>query len=116
MRRRHVRACVPFNYVITKQSLLRIRVPKDYFNASAGTSTVAIAAYRATSKPSRGTLFLGAGGPGGSGQNLAFRLAETVRRNTWIRRTLISLRQFSLIVHGEYDIVGYDPRGVHNSR
>ncbi|KZV90919.1 hypothetical protein EXIGLDRAFT_837491, partial [Exidia glandulosa HHB12029] len=76
-------------------------VPKDYLNASAGTSTVAIARLRATAKTSKGTIFLGAGGPGGSGVRMALNgFAEAL----------------SAIVNGAFDIVGFDGRGIHLSR
>lgn len=98
--------------------LTRFSVPKDYFNASAGVSTVALAVYRAKTRESRGTIFLGAGGPGGSGVRMAYSMAEAVSpagdRLCW--KIFIYGVQFSDIVLGQYDIVGYDPRGVGESR
>ncbi|KZW03064.1 hypothetical protein EXIGLDRAFT_728593 [Exidia glandulosa HHB12029] len=77
-------------------------VPKDYFNASAGTSTVALARYKATvpKAKSKGTIFINPGGPGGSGVYMATLWGEVL----------------STIVQGEYSIVGFDPRGIARSR
>ncbi|CAK5277922.1 unnamed protein product [Mycena citricolor] len=68
-------------------------VPKDYFNPDAGTASIAIARYRATKSPKRGTVFMNPGGPGGSGLRLA---SET----------------FADIVGHDWDLLGFDPRGI----
>jgi hypothetical protein len=36
-------------------------VPKDYFDASAGTASIAIARFKATKSPKKGTVFLNPG-------------------------------------------------------
>ncbi|KZW03385.1 hypothetical protein EXIGLDRAFT_744177 [Exidia glandulosa HHB12029] len=69
-------------------------VPKDYFDDSAGTSTIAIARYNATVPNSKGTIFINPGGPGGSGVFFANLVAEV----------------------GQYSIIGFDPRGIARSR
>ncbi|KAJ7779498.1 hypothetical protein DFH07DRAFT_936286 [Mycena maculata] len=69
-----------------------IIVPKDYFDPSAGTASIAIARVRAT-RPKKGTIFLNPGGPGGSGT----------------RGASIVLADF---LGNEWDILGFDPRGI----
>ncbi|KDN50221.1 hypothetical protein RSAG8_01557, partial [Rhizoctonia solani AG-8 WAC10335] len=72
-------------------------VPLDYFDASAGTATIALGKYKAQSGPKKGTVFLGAGGPGDLGQLLAMDAGEffsTMRVGT------------------DYDIIGFDHRGM----
>ncbi|KAF7331462.1 hypothetical protein MKEN_00024900 [Mycena kentingensis (nom. inval.)] len=73
-----------------------IIVPKDYFNASAGTASIAIAVRRATKTPKKGTVFLNPGGPGGSGVALA-------------------TEGFANLIGHDWDILGFDPRGVNGS-
>ncbi|CAE6462105.1 unnamed protein product [Rhizoctonia solani] len=74
-----------------------IVIPLDYFNPSAGTATIALSKYKARSSPKKGTVFLGAGGPGDLGQLLAIDAGEffsTMRVGT------------------DYDIIGFDHRGM----
>ncbi|KZV78570.1 hypothetical protein EXIGLDRAFT_847400 [Exidia glandulosa HHB12029] len=74
-----------------------ISLPRDYFNASAGKTDIAVARLRATDERRRvGTLFINPGGPGGSGVSFANAIAKPL----------------SQLVQGRYDILGFDPRGV----
>ncbi|CAE6422500.1 unnamed protein product [Rhizoctonia solani] len=73
------------------------RVPLDYFDAGAGTATIALGKYKAQTSPKKGTVFLGAGGPGDLGQLVAIDLGEffsTMRIGT------------------DYDFIGFDNRGM----
>ncbi|KAF7297243.1 hypothetical protein MIND_00957400 [Mycena indigotica] len=72
-----------------------IIVPKDYLDLAAGTATIAISRIRAT-WPKQGTVFMNPGGPGGPG--------------TWSP----TLRAAAL-VGGQWDLVGFDPRGIHRT-
>ncbi|KAF8609649.1 hypothetical protein BDV93DRAFT_518429 [Ceratobasidium sp. AG-I] len=74
-----------------------IVVPLDYFNSSASTATIALGKYKAPNSPSKGTVFLGAGGPGSLGQQLAIQLGEFFS---------------SMRVGPNYDIIGFDNRGM----
>lgn len=66
------------------------RVPLDYFNASLGNASLALARYPATNKAERiGTLLSNPGGPGGSGVNYIYRAGK----------------RLSDILDGKYDIV-----------
>ncbi|QRV76524.1 alpha/beta hydrolase family protein [Ceratobasidium sp. AG-Ba] len=72
-----------------------IIVPLDYSDSSAGTATIALGKYKAQTTPSKGTVFLGAGGPGALGHLLAIRAGE----------------HFSSVRIGQdHDIVGFDYR------
>ncbi|KAG8698176.1 hypothetical protein FRC09_007387 [Ceratobasidium sp. 395] len=72
-------------------------VPLDYFNSAAGTATIALGKYKAQTSPSKGTVFLGAGGPGDLGQLLAIQVGE----------------YFSgMRIGPDHDIVGFDHRGM----
>ncbi|KAA1467695.1 alpha/beta-hydrolase [Dentipellis sp. KUC8613] len=74
-----------------------IIVPLNYFNASAGTAKIALSRYKATKGPSKGSVFVNPGGPGIPGTPLAYRIGPRIQR----------------IATGEdYDIVGFDPRGI----
>ncbi|KAJ7485407.1 Alpha/Beta hydrolase protein [Mycena latifolia] len=70
-----------------------VLVPKDYFDASAGTASIAIARFRATKLPKKGTVFLNPGGPGGSGTTLAAKFIAEMIGEDW-------------------DLLGFDPRGI----
>ncbi|KAJ7250723.1 hypothetical protein C8J57DRAFT_1667415 [Mycena rebaudengoi] len=72
-------------------------VPKDYFDAVAGTASVAIAVFKATKFPKKGTVFLNPGGPGGSGTGLATQF-------------------FADIIGHDWDLLGFDPRAHHRLR
>ena len=82
------------------QECARLLLPLDYTNTS-DTRTVAIALHRITA-PTRGTsahrgaVFFNPGGPGGSGTFL----------------TMAAGRLFGIVVGKDYDVLGFDPRGV----
>ncbi|KAJ7687836.1 Alpha/Beta hydrolase protein [Mycena rosella] len=71
-------------------------VPKDYFDANAGTASIAIARLKATKSPKKGTVFMNPGGPGGSGTRLA-------------------TQQFADIIGHDWDLLGFDPRGINKT-
>ncbi|KAJ7032679.1 hypothetical protein C8F04DRAFT_1040285 [Mycena alexandri] len=71
-------------------------VPKDYFDPSAGTVSVAIARLKATKLPKKGTVFLNPGGPGGSGTRLANQ-------------------SFVDLIGEDWDLLGFDPRGINKT-
>ncbi|WP_317441659.1 alpha/beta hydrolase [Streptomyces collinus] len=75
----------------------KVTVPLDYAHPGAGTLDLAVARYRATG-PSRGSVLLNFGGPGGQGVNA---LAS-------------GGKDFMDLTNG-YDVVGFDPRGVGRS-
>ncbi|KAJ6632281.1 hypothetical protein B0H10DRAFT_1937936 [Mycena sp. CBHHK59/15] len=58
-------------------------VPKDYFDASAGTASIAVARFKATKSPQKGTVFLNPGGPGGSGTRLATQEVADLIGHDW---------------------------------
>ena len=77
-----------------------IRVPRDYTGADGGTLDVSLIRMPATTRSIRiGSLIVNPGGPGASG-------VEFVRENADFFPE--SLRQ-------QFDIVGFDPRGVNSS-
>ncbi|KAJ7051015.1 hypothetical protein C8F01DRAFT_999912 [Mycena amicta] len=69
-------------------------VPKDYFDKSAGTASIAISLLKATKSPRKGTVFLNPGGPGGSGTRLA-------------------TPEFADLIGHDWDLLGFDPRGIN---
>ncbi|KAJ7330409.1 hypothetical protein DFH08DRAFT_882587 [Mycena albidolilacea] len=71
-------------------------VPKDYFDSSAGTASIAIAIFRATKSPKKGTVFLNPGGPGGSGTRLASQ-------------------EIADLIGEDWDLLGFDPRGINKT-
>ncbi|KAJ7198642.1 hypothetical protein C8J57DRAFT_1504457 [Mycena rebaudengoi] len=71
-------------------------VPKDYFDAAVGTASVAIAVFKATKLPKKGTVFLNPGGPGGSG-------------------TALATQYFADIIGHDWDLLGFDPRGINGT-
>ncbi|KAK7682660.1 hypothetical protein QCA50_014043 [Cerrena zonata] len=72
-----------------------IIVPKDYFNASAGTAKIALSKLKATGDR-LGTVLYNPGGPGGKAKSLIARRGDFVQIQIGTR----------------YDIIGFDPRGV----
>ncbi|THH14114.1 hypothetical protein EW146_g6187 [Bondarzewia mesenterica] len=74
-----------------------IIAPLDYFNASAGTAKIALARYNATQFPRKGMVLFNPGGPGGQGRRMA---------------TSSGLLWHNIATGPEYDIVGFDPRGI----
>ena len=76
-----------------------VTVPVDYARPDAGDTTVEIARLKASDGDAAGTLFLNPGGPGGSGVDM-----------------MASADYFSSKdMRREYDLVGFDPRGVDRS-
>ncbi len=79
----------------------QFRVPLDYDNPRE-TISLALVRIRATAEPYLGSLFLNPGGPGGSGVEF-----------------LLGFGPFAQFIWGsvanQYDIVGFDPRGILNS-
>ncbi|MEU6476823.1 alpha/beta hydrolase [Streptomyces sp. NPDC047017] len=75
----------------------KVTVPVDYARPGAGTLDLAVARYRATG-PSRGSVVLNFGGPGGAG----------------VAGLASSGKQFLDLTNG-YDVVSFDPRGVGRS-
>ncbi|KAJ6452643.1 hypothetical protein C8R45DRAFT_916074 [Mycena sanguinolenta] len=71
-------------------------VPKDYFDPDAGTASIAIALFKATKFPKKGTVFLNPGGPGGSGTRLA-------------------TKEFADLIGEDWDLLGFDPRGINKT-
>lgn len=76
-----------------------IIVPLDYFNASAGTAKIALARYKATKLPKKGMVLWNPGGPGGAAA------ARTATSGDSIRAP----------IGDDYDLVGFDPRGIGQS-
>ncbi|OZJ02452.1 hypothetical protein BZG36_04097 [Bifiguratus adelaidae] len=76
-----------------------LEVPVDYHDKGSPKFELALIKYKATSGPSKGPLFVNPGGPGGSGFD-------------WVRK---SGSIISKVVQGQYDIIGFDPRGVGRS-
>ncbi|KAK0549096.1 hypothetical protein OC846_004207 [Tilletia horrida] len=80
-----------------------VEAPKDYFNSSAGSVYIAVARYKATTKHKKdrkGSIFINPGGPGGSGKDFAYRIGPLL----------------STLFDGAYDLIGFDPRGIGDTR
>ncbi|KAK6969455.1 Abhydrolase-4 domain-containing protein [Favolaschia claudopus] len=81
----------------------RLAVPLDYKNPSGRTAAIALIRAPATvptnSSTYRGPLILGAGGPGGSGVDLVLTYADLARS----------------VIGPEFDLVGFDGRGISRS-
>ncbi|CAM5734260.1 Protease OS=Streptomyces fumanus OX=67302 GN=GCM10018772_55150 PE=3 SV=1 [Streptomyces fumanus] len=75
----------------------KVTVPLDYGRPAAGSLDLALARYRATG-PSRGSVLLNFGGPGGSG----------------VDELTAGGKDFLHLTNG-YDVVTFDPRGVGRS-
>lgn len=81
----------------------KIRVPLDHDDPSRGTIPIALTRIRATDTENyRGSLFLNPGGPGGSGVEMALFFGP-VAPFVWGP------------VANQYDIIGFDPRGIGRS-
>ncbi|KIY73344.1 alpha/beta-hydrolase [Cylindrobasidium torrendii FP15055 ss-10] len=79
-------------------------VPKDYFNASAGTSSIAFARQRAIGK-SKGLVFLNPGGPGIPGTRMVLNPDLLFGEDRLIKA-----------IGSDWDLIGFDTRGVGFSR
>lgn len=75
-----------------------IAVPLDYENPQDGSIEISVMKARATGD-AKGSLFVNPGGPGGSGKDMAESAAF----------------YFSSDLRENYDIIGFDPRGVGDS-
>jgi len=73
-----------------------IIVPTDYHNLTFGHTKIALGRYRATASPRRGLVLYNPGGPGGGGKIMA----------------AIKGPYLQSIIGSDYDIIGFDPRGV----
>ncbi|KAF9020091.1 alpha/beta-hydrolase [Hymenopellis radicata] len=78
-------------------------VPKDYFNASIGTASIAFARLNATKSPSKGSVFLNPGGPGGAGMAMILGARG-------LGRSLADA------IGHDWDLIGFDPRGIGRTR
>ncbi|QRV95061.1 Abhydrolase domain-containing protein [Ceratobasidium sp. AG-Ba] len=74
-----------------------IVAPLDYFDPSAGITTIALAKYKADPLLRRGSVFVNPGGPGGPGTQLATQSGPGLSATR---------------IGPYYDIVGFDPRGI----
>ncbi|KAJ6602330.1 Alpha/Beta hydrolase protein [Mycena sp. CBHHK59/15] len=76
----------------------RLQVPLDYDDSSKGNATIAIVRLPSNSSKSeyRGPILFNPGGPGGSGVSAIVAVGTS----------------FAEFLGGEFDIVGFDPRGV----
>ncbi|KAJ7503986.1 Alpha/Beta hydrolase protein, partial [Mycena galericulata] len=79
----------------------RLIVPLDYASAATGTAAIAVTRYTSNSSKSdyRGPVLLNPGGPGGSGVDYVVEAGPSI----------------STILGSDFDIVGFDPRGVSYS-
>ncbi|MGW7817806.1 alpha/beta hydrolase [Streptomyces puniciscabiei] len=76
-----------------------LTVPLDHAHPSGRRITLALSRVPHTAKTSQGPLLVNPGGPGGSGLTLAGFVASALPRN----------------VAAQYDVIGFDPRGVGRS-
>lgn len=73
-----------------------LKVPLDHANPSGRQITLALSRVPHTAQTSQGPLLVNPGGPGGSGLDLAGLVASSLPRD----------------VAAQYDVIGFDPRGV----
>ncbi|WEO94368.1 alpha/beta hydrolase [Streptomyces sp. FXJ1.172] len=76
-----------------------LQVPLDHARPREGTITLALSRIPHTAKTFQGPLLVNPGGPGGSGLRLAGFVASALPRS----------------VAAQYDVIGFDPRGVGRS-
>ncbi|KAJ3251367.1 hypothetical protein HDU77_005951 [Chytriomyces hyalinus] len=77
-----------------------IKAPLDHANPNTtSTISIALARYKATVSPRLGAILINPGGPGGSGKGFALAAGEAI----------------SILTGGQYDIIGFDPRGTGES-
>ncbi|MEU9339407.1 alpha/beta hydrolase [Streptomyces sp. NPDC048290] len=77
-----------------------LEVPLDHGDPDGEQITLALSRVPHTAKTFQGPLLVNPGGPGGSGLSLAGHVASTLPRE----------------VAAQYDVIGFDPRGVGRSR
>ncbi|CCK26325.1 secreted peptidase [Streptomyces davaonensis JCM 4913] len=77
-----------------------LKVPLDHTNPHGQKITLALSRVPHTAKKFQGPLLVNPGGPGGSGLNLAGFVANTLPKE----------------VAAQYDVIGFDPRGVGKSK
>lgn len=77
-----------------------VQVPMNYADPAAGDIEIAVARLRASSGEAQGSLLMNPGGPGGSGFDFVITAATYV---------------FSRDLRAQFDIIGFDPRGVGSS-
>ncbi|KIW41787.1 uncharacterized protein PV06_07305 [Exophiala oligosperma] len=77
-----------------------LTVPLDYSNSTDGrTLDLQLLRVNATNQPSKGAILMNPGGPGGVGTQFVAGTAAEVQT----------------ILDGEYDLIGFDPRGTGNT-
>ncbi|MGW1891375.1 alpha/beta hydrolase [Streptomyces sp. NPDC002004] len=76
-----------------------LKVPLDHARPGGKRITIALSRIRHTAKTSQGPLLVNPGGPGGSGLALAGYVARALPKK----------------VAAQYDVIGFDPRGVGRS-
>ncbi|WP_392673864.1 alpha/beta hydrolase [Streptomyces sp. LN785] len=76
-----------------------VATPLDHDDPSGRMITLALTRVPHTAKTSQGPLFVNPGGPGGSGRTMAGFVAATLPKD----------------VASQYDVIGFDPRGVGKS-
>ncbi|KAH9927997.1 TAP-like protein-domain-containing protein [Epithele typhae] len=74
-------------------------VPLDYQDPSKGVAKIALGRFNATSGTRKGSIFVNPGGPGGAGVGLATQGGDALQS----------------LVGEEWDIIGFDPRGIGQS-
>ncbi|GJE93494.1 alpha/beta hydrolase [Phanerochaete sordida] len=77
-----------------------ITVPLDYFDEGAGSASIGLARYPASVSPRKGIVLFNPGGPGGSGKGLVARAGKLLQT----------------LVGEDYDVIGFDPRGIGDSK
>ncbi|OZJ02459.1 hypothetical protein BZG36_04098 [Bifiguratus adelaidae] len=77
-----------------------LEVPVDYHSENSATFNISLIRLKATKEPYKGPLFINPGGPGGSGVSFVLRVGDVLSR--WVQ--------------GHYDIIGFDPRGIGESK
>ncbi|CAL1710000.1 unnamed protein product [Somion occarium] len=75
-------------------------VPKDYSNSSAGTVQIALGLLPAKEGTKKGTVFFNPGGPGVRGKPFVIQRGHILQ----------------MVIGSDYDIVGFDPRGVGETK
>lgn len=82
-----------------------LKVPVDYSQPQSASMEIALARLAAPAATRKGAILLNPGGPGGSGVDLLFELTSETDDSV-----------IPEIILNEYDIVGFDPRGVGGSQ